>query len=257
LVSVAHAATGREAFRVVEHELVIPELDRRLDGVVVAQLSDIHLGAATPDGRIERAIATVNALHPDLVVLTGDYVTWTRDPIKRLSARIAGLEPPTYAVLGNHDHWVDGTAVRKALEADGYAVLQNASEKIELRGAPLWIVGVDDAQTGHQDVAKAFAGVPEDAAKIVLAHQPRSADALPENGHLVCFSGHTHGGQIVLPGITERIARRVGQPYLRGAYRVRGNWLFVSSGLGYGRGGAALRVRVPPEIALITLRAAN
>jgi predicted MPP superfamily phosphohydrolase len=253
--SVAQAASGGEAFDVTQRELVVPGLDPRHDGLKVVQISDVHLGASTPDRRVERAVRTINALQPDLVFLTGDYVTFSRRTLPRVAPRLAGIEAPTFAVLGNHDHWVDAAAVRRALEADGYPVLQNQSVPFPVRGAPVWIVGVDDAQTGHQDVARAFAGVPATGTRLVLAHQPTSADALPENGNLVCFSGHTHGGQINLPGLTESIARRLGQPYLRGAYRVRGNWLYVNSGLGYGKGGAAVRLRVPPEISVITLRA--
>ncbi|MBI5546301.1 MAG: metallophosphoesterase, partial [Deltaproteobacteria bacterium] len=136
-----------------------------------------------------------------------------------------------------------------------YRVLRNRAQKVDVRGAPAWIVGVDDAQVGQEDVALAFADVPSAGTRLVLAHQPRSADRLPQDAGVVCFSGHTHGGQIVLPGITERIARGVGQPYLRGLYEVRGNWLLVSSGLGYGRGGPAVRLRNPPEVVLVTLRA--
>ena len=255
MASAAQAATGREQFRVVEQELVVPGLDPRHDGLRVAQISDVHLGASTPDARVERAVRTVNALNPDLVFLTGDYVTFSRHPLKRLSRQLAGLTAPTFAVLGNHDHWIDGAAVRQALEADGYPVLQNAAATRYFRGAPVWIIGVDDAQTGHADVARAFSSVPGRGTRLVLAHQPRTADQLPENAGLVCFSGHTHGGQIDVPGITALVARGIGQRYLRGPYRVRGNWLFVNAGLGYGKGGAAFRLRVPPEIALITLRA--
>jgi predicted MPP superfamily phosphohydrolase len=252
---VARAATGRERFEVVERELVVPGLDARHDGLVVAQMSDVHLGASTPDRRVTRAIREINARHPDLVVLTGDYVTFSHTPLQKLSDRLAGLAPPTFAILGNHDHWVDAQAVRRALEEDGYRVLQNEAVSIDVRGAPVWIVGVDDAQVGKEDLARSFEGVPATGTRIVLAHQPTTADRLPANAGLVCFSGHTHGGQIVIPGLTSRIAKSVGQPYLRGLYKVRDNWLYVSAGIGYGRGGPALRVRNPPEIALITLRA--
>jgi len=255
-VGAARAVASRaEDFDVVDRELVVPGLDPRHDGLKVAQISDVHLGASTPDARVERAVRTINALNPDLVFLTGDYVTFSRHPLKRLSRQLSGITAPTYAVLGNHDHWIDGPAVRQAPEADGYPVLQNAAVARSFHGAPLWIVGVDDAQTGHADVARAFRDVPAHGTKLVLAHQPRSADQLPANASLVCFAGHTHGGQIDVPGITSLVARSIGQPYLRGAYRVRGNWLFVNAGLGYGKGGAALRLRVPPEIAIITLRA--
>lgn len=253
-VWVGRAIAARQDFQVVEEELVVAGLDPRLDGMVVAQVSDVHLGLSTPQGRIERAVETINALRPDLVVLTGDYVTFSKRPLTRVGPALAGLKPPTFAVLGNHDHRVAPERVRTELESDGYRVLQNESARLSLRGAELTIVGVDDEQVGRADVARAFAGATT-GARIVLAHQPRTADQLPRDAGLVCFSGHTHGGQLVVPRLTEAIAHKVGQPYLKGTYKVRGNWLVVSAGLGYGRGGPAVRLRNPPEISLVTLRA--
>lgn len=252
---VARAAAAREDFVVVERTVVVPGLDLRHDGLVVAQLTDLHLGLSTPTKRVRRAIAAINAAAPDLVVLTGDYATMSRRPVKRIGEAVAGLTAPTFAVLGNHDHWVAPEAVREQLEGQGYTVLQNASSVVTLRGAAATVIGVDDEQVGRADVAKAFTGIAAEGTRVVLAHQPKTADQLPEDSGLVCFSGHTHGGQIVLPRVTEAIARGVGQRYLKGLYRVRGNWLFVSGGIGYGSGGPALRLHNPPEIAFVTLRA--
>ncbi|HEY3449711.1 MAG TPA: metallophosphoesterase [Myxococcales bacterium] len=254
-VWVGRAVAARQDFQVVEQELVVAGLDPRHDGLVVAQVSDVHLGLSTPQRRVERAVETLNALRPDVVVLTGDYVSFSKKPVARVGPALAGLKAPTFAVLGNHDHWVDAERVRAELVGDGYAVLQNESRSLQVKGAPLTLVGIDDEQVGRADVARAFAGVGKTGSRLVLAHQPKTADQLPRDAGLVCFSGHTHGGQIVVPKVTEAIAHQVGQHYLKGVYRVRGNWLVVSAGLGYGRGGPAVRLRVPPEISLVTLRA--
>jgi uncharacterized protein len=253
--SVARAQNARDRFEVREVELRVPGMDPAHDGLKVVQLSDIHIGFATPDSRVRAAIQQINAIEPDLVVLTGDYVTWSKKPAERVGRVLAGIEPPVVAILGNHDHWVDAARVRSDLEADGYPVLQNESLALTINGAPVWVVGIDDATTGHEDIAAACAGVPERGTRIVLAHMPTTADRLPENAHLVVLSGHTHGGQLRVPGLTDKVASAVGQPYLRGLYRVRGNDLYVNPGLGFGRGGPAVRFNNPPEVTAITLRA--
>ena len=252
--SIGRAQVGRDRFDIRQVELPIAGVDPAHDGLRIIQLSDFHIGFATPDSRIVAAVRAVNALKPDLVVLTGDYVTWSKRPTKRVGRLLAGIAPPVIAILGNHDHWVDASRVRADLEADGYTVLQNESRPISINGAPVWVIGIDDAYTGHEDLQTAFAGVPKRGTRIALAHMPTTADRLPENANLVVLSGHTHGGQLRVPGLTDKIASAVGQPYVRGLYWVRGNALYVNPGLGFGRGGPALRIRNPPEVTVITLR---
>ena len=187
--------------------------------------------------------------------MTGDYVTMSKKPIGRISL-LQGILSPVYAVLGNHDHWVAAGKVRDGLEKLGYTVLQNRAVRLELKGAPLWVVGVDDGTTRHDDVAAAFQGVPDLGTRLVLTHTPTTAEKLPEGQGLACFAGHTHGGQLQIPKVTPALARLVGQPYLHGLYTVRGNTLHVTSGLGYGPGGPAVRYKMPPELAVLTLRVA-
>ena len=253
---VTRAQSARDRFEVREVTLSVPGLDPRHDGLVVAQLSDFHIGFATPDSRILAAVREVNARGPDLVALTGDYVTWSKKPTARVGRLLAGLEPPVVAVLGNHDYWVDAPTVKADLEAQGYTVLVNEAHAVSVNGAPIWVIGIDDAYTGHEDVAAAFCGVPDSGTRLVLAHMPTTADRLPRDAGLVVLSGHTHGGQLRVPGITDRIAEKIGQPYVRGLYVVRGNQLYVNPGIGFGRGGPAVRLKNPPELTLITLRRA-
>ncbi len=248
-------AARRTDFRVIESEVRVPGLAAEHDGLVVAHLSDFHVGLSTPDQRIRRAVELVNSRSPDLILLTGDYVTFSKRPLKRLGQVMRGLEAPTFAVLGNHDHWVDPAGVRAALESAGYHVLRNESVSLEVDGAPVFVAGVDDSKVGAADVHRALADLPRTGTRLVAAHQPTDADQLPPDEGLVCFSGHTHGGQLDVPGLTGRLARALGHRYLRGMHRVRGNWLLVSAGLGYGKGGPALRLRVPPEVGFVTLRA--
>lgn len=246
----------RSSFDTTTLELRLP-IDPAHDGVRVAQLSDVHVGLATPRERVRAAVEAINAAAVDLVVLTGDYVTNSGRPVPRVAEQLAGLRAPTFAVLGNHDHWVDAHGVTRQLEQAGYAVLRNAHTRVRVRGVPLTVVGVDDGRSGHDDVARAFRGVARVGTRLVLAHTPPTAERLPEAAGLLCLSGHTHGGQIAVPGLTERLMRRLGQPYVRGLYPVRGNTLYVNRGLGYGVGGPAVRIGSRPEVSFFTLRASG
>lgn len=237
---------------------VVPLADLHPDheGATVAQITDLHIGIGTPRARIRAAVEAIREAKPDLVFLTGDYVTTARYPIKRIPQELEGLAGPAFAVLGNHDHWVDAPAVTAALQEVGCKVLANEALAVPVRGRPLWIVGIDDEVTNHDDVPRAFRDVPEDVPALVLAHSPKTADDLPESRSLACFSGHTHGGHFVVRGITGWIAQKFGMPYLRGHHRVRENHLYVNRGLGYGRGGLLPRLDADPEVAFFELRRA-
>ncbi len=246
----------RDHFALNEYELHVPGLNPAHEGLRVAQLSDIHVGQATSDVRIRRAVMAVNASSPDLVFLTGDYVTHSPKPLPRVREVLAGLNGPVYVVLGNHDHWVNAPYLREGFERLGYTVLQNEHRVVNVRGAPATVLGVDDGRTGRDDVKATFRGAPTSGTRLVLAHTPPTVEKLPEYGGLVQFSGHTHGGQFVVRGLTEAIFKRAGQPYIRGHYTVRGNQLYVNQGLGFGFGGPYLRRGTEPEVAFFTLRAA-
>jgi predicted MPP superfamily phosphohydrolase len=241
-------------FAVTETQLAISQIDPAHDGLRIAQISDIHVGAATSSARIASAIEVINRGRPDLVFLTGDYVTHSAVPIRRIPSLLGGLEAPVYCVLGNHDHWVSPAQVKEKLASCGYRVLQNEHAIAQVKGAPLAVVGIDDGLTGQDDVRAALHGAPSSGTRLVLAHTPPTADKLPADAGLIQFSGHTHGGQFVVPGVTRAIFKWAGQPYVRGLYRVRGNLLYVNRGLGFGAGGPLLRLGSHPEVAFFTLR---
>ncbi len=250
-------ASGRHDFEIVEHDIALSGLNPAHDGLRIAQISDLHVGASTPDGRIIAAIRAINELEPDLVFLTGDYVTFSRSPVPRVAWLLEGINAPTFAVLGNHDYWVAPDEIGRDIEKNGYALLRNQWTGLEVKGEKLCVIGVDDGRSKHDDVEKAFSGVPECGTRLVLAHTPPTARKFPKDAGLLCFSGHTHGGMIQIPGVTRGLADLVGQPYLRGLYQVQGNQLYVNAGLGYGKGGPAVRIGVPPELTVITLRQAD
>jgi len=253
VASVARAGVGPYGYEVTHLELR-PGIDPAHDGVRIAQLSDIHVGMNTPEERVLSAVRELNALSPDLVFLTGDFVTYSKRPLPDVSRLLAGIRAPTFAVLGNHDHIVNATAVGAAMASMGYALLRNQHTVQQVRGAPLVVLGVDDGCTGHADVSKTFAGAPKGGTRLVLTHNPVTARELPAKAGLVCFSGHTHGGQIVIPPITDAFMRAAGQPYVRGFYAVGGNQLFVNRGLGWGRKAPFLHEGSEPELSVMTLR---
>jgi uncharacterized protein len=247
------AAHGSERPRAERPSFIVPGLDPAHDGLKVAQLSDLHVGARTPPERIRAAIAEVNAFAPDLVVLTGDYVCREHSGIGAMREQLAGLTGPVVAVLGNHDHWVDGPGVARALASHGYAVLRNENTTLRLRGAPFTVIGIDDLFTNHARPREALAGARR-GSRLALAHGPRTADHLRALGEpLLCLSGHTHGGQINIPGFTSFLLRAVAhEPYDRGLFRLGPVQLYVNRGVG----NSALRIRVnaEPEVTLATLR---
>ncbi|MBI5069267.1 MAG: metallophosphoesterase [Deltaproteobacteria bacterium] len=239
--------------RVQEVEFRLPDLDPAHDGLRVAQLSDLHVGTRTPPERIAAAIALASSLQPDLVVLTGDYLSRGRETVALLPEQLRGLTAPTVAVLGNHDHWVDAAGTTRALSKLGYDVLRNQHTRLRLRGAPLSVVGVDDLLTGHADPERALAGVPR-GSRLVLAHGPRTADRLRGAGEpLLVLTGHTHGGQIAIPIVTRLLlSALVREPYLRGHFHLGPVQLYVNRGIG--NTAFRLRVNSDPEVTLATLR---
>lgn len=245
---------GTWEFELSRVDVALPGLDPAHEGLRIAQLSDLHVGPFTPDGRIIHAVRTLEREGVDLVVLTGDYVTRKGDPLERVQELLTGIRIPAFAVLGNHDHWTAPAYLRQGLERANITVLQNTHTVTRVRGAPLTVLGVDDARSGHADVEATFRGAPTSGSRLVLAHTPITADALPESQGLLCLSGHTHGGQVYIPGITERVYAAIDSPYVRGRYDLRGNVLYVNRGLGYGRGGPKYRVSADPELSVFTLR---
>ena len=239
--------------RLAEHDLVVPGLDPAHEGIKVAHLTDLHVGMLTPDRKILRAIAMAEAQRPDLVLLTGDYVCYSPKFVGRLAELTRGISAPCYAVLGNHDYWTDGEGVKRALERNGYGVLRNGHSEITLRHAPLSVVGIDDAVTHHADPERAFSGVRKQGSRIVLTHVPGVADRAATYGQSLILAGHTHGGHVVIPRLTARIAQRLGNRYLAGFYRIGESLLYVNCGIG--SSSIPIRAGAPSEVALFTLRA--
>ena len=229
----------------------------------IAVLGDFQVGAPWfKIKHLDRVVARVNAMQPDIVVLLGDYVidgvlfgrfVQPADIAKSLSHLRA--RHGVYSVLGNHDWWHDGEEIRRELESAGITVLENQSVPVELPGGRVWVAGLADESTRTPCVETTFAPIPEDEPVIALAHDPVTFFAIPERA-AVTFAGHTHGGQFRLPWI--------GTPYqfggtprrmMYGLVEEDGKHLYVTSGLG--TSAIPIRFNMPPEIAMVTLAAAG
>ena len=248
--------------RVTEHDVFIDGLDPRHEGVRIAQLSDIHVGNLTPASHIRAAITAANAARPDLIALTGDYVCWRRHEVALAAEQLGGLRAPrVIAVLGNHDYMVWSDGVQAALERHGYEVLRNAATVSDVRGAPLAVVGVDDPVTRNDDLDASFAGVPAGVTRVVLCHLADRGPALARRGADLVLSGHTHGGQIFVKGITDRLMKRFGMHYRRGLYDLaapaaaRRSTLYVTPGVGFSGVTRRAGEGTQAEVAVLTLRA--
>jgi predicted MPP superfamily phosphohydrolase len=220
-------------------------------------MTDIHVaGPDMPPSRLRRIVLQANGLKPDAVVITGDLVTDKRVATRIYSldeaiAPLASLETSlgVFAVLGNHDHWRDAAAARRALKNAGIRVLDNSA----VSAGPLAIGGLDDRLTGHEDMRKTLNAIGKlRGLPILLSHSPDPFPKLPSHISLM-VAGHTHCGQIRLPLIGARsYASQYGERYACGVIREDRKVLVVSAGLGTSI--LPLRLGAVPDMWLITLR---
>ncbi|HGG57413.1 MAG TPA: phosphatase, partial [Nannocystis exedens] len=187
--------------------------------ICVAHLTDLHVGRVTPMHVQMAAVDLVNRQDPDIVVITGDFVCHSQEYLGALEEVIAAIRAPIFGVLGNHDHWSGAAEVRRALRRGGMEILDNAHTTITVGGERLQIVGVDDAYTGHADVAKATRGLRADLPVLGLSHIAEEAEQMWPKGVPLVLSGHTHAGQVTLARLNElALGRLVGHRYIHGLY---------------------------------------
>jgi predicted MPP superfamily phosphohydrolase len=232
------------------HRVAVPNLPPALRGLRIVQLSDLHRSKYTRDRHLRHAVARANAACPDLILLTGDFVTLDPADIEPCGHILAPLQAPLgrFAVLGNHDVRAGAPAVERMLTHLGIRVLTNESVLLE---NGLRLVGLEDDRYGTPDPQRAFRGVRDDEPTLVLSHNPVGAELVAQHACVV-FSGHTHGGQIRLPVFTDREVRRIGSKHYRaGWFTVGRARLYVNRGLG--QVGLPVRFLCRPEISLFTL----
>jgi uncharacterized protein len=266
-VALYSTAIARHWIEITHQEIRLVGLATTFDGLRIAQLSDVHMDEFTEPLFLRHVVERINQMHPDIVLLTGDYVSYG------ISSRhfaigaawqcanvLTGLAcKQVYAVLGNHDVFVDADEVTSALRDNGFTVLTNAWVPIERDGSRFWLAGVDDPVMGNpkpeQAIPSFIRDVPGEPV-ILMCHAPDYADDLLAHpaGKAVDFmlSGHTHGGQVRLPLLGAMQLPGMGKKYVEGLFQLGRMQLYVNRGIG--TVGVPFRFDCPPEITLFTLR---
>ena len=248
--------------RIIRKEIALRRWPSRLDGFTIALLSDFHYDPYFSIHPIGAAVRLVNELRPDLIALTGDFVSvpWFGDPRKGSS----GAEPCAHllrqmkvphgmwAVLGNHDVYSNPDHVTDTLQKAGIPVLSNQSVAVEKDGARFWLAGLDDVLGGGTDLAAALHQIPADEATVLMVHEPDYADHVARYPVDLQLSGHSHGGQIKLPLVRPLYLPELAKKYIWGLYKIRELTLYTNAGIGTVE--VPVRLNCLPEITLFTLR---
>lgn len=243
---------GRLAVRTLD--VAVEDLPAALEGLRIAHLSDFHAGPFLGPESLADVVAATNALTPDLVCLTGDFITHRADEGVALAPAFAAIRAPlgAFAVFGNHDYRERREGeIERALAAAGVRTLRNSGAAVERGGARVVISGIEDVEEGKVvDLDAALARRRAGDLLVLLAHHPDTVLRVGGRGIGLVLSGHTHGGQVVLAGRSVfGFARR--SRYLRGLHRVDGTMLHVSAGIGVLV--LPFRVGAPAEVALLRL----
>lgn len=249
-----------EEIRTVEMEIPLSRLGKQWDGLRIAQLSDFHYVGPHDGELIQKAVQATNKLAPDLVLLTGDFVTFYQGSAEASARKaypcaeiLSDLKAPlgVFAVLGNHDE-CGPKIVTRALEMHGIAVLRNFALFVERRGARLWLAGVDDVLYGDPRLEDALKTIPKDGFTILLAHEPDFAETARRYPVDLQLSGHSHGGQVRLPLIGAPYLPPMARRYPMGLRKLDSLTLYTNCGLGTTF--LPARFNDPPEVTSMVLR---
>ena len=255
-------AAGWEPFRPVleKVEVALPRLPPALDGLTIAHLSDLHVQPGFPAVRLRPIVDSVNALRPDLIALTGDYVndSYRQENGEHLRAgleQLAGLRAPlgVFASFGNHDFPPPpADPPRRFWEAAGIIPLLDETITLRRGGARLYVTGLRSALVRPTWPGLYLARVPAEGVRLLLWHEPDRAEEAAQAGADLMLSGHTHGGQVRLPFAGPLVLPPQGRRYPAGLYEIGGMPLYVTRGIGMLP--PLVRLNCPPEITLLTLR---
>lgn len=255
---------GRDAYAVNPYrpvleriELTLPPGHDGLAGLTIGFVADTHVGPFIRPDDVRRATALLAPHRPDLILLGGDYISDSprhAEPAAVVLGELAATAPlGGYAVLGNHDCGERGRDRRvvAALESVGVRVLRNEAAAVGVGRDQLWIAGVDEAIMATADPAATFAAIPEGAAALALWHEPDFAEQTAALGAFAQLSGHSHGGQVRLPGLGPLVLPFGGRRYVEGFNRAGGMPVYTARGVGVYL--PPLRLNCPPEVTLATL----
>ena len=249
--------------KVVRQEIVLRRWPARLDGFTVALLSDFHYDPYFSCHPLRSAIGMVNDLRPDLIALTGDFVSTplldsndhkaalAAEPCASLLSKL-NARHGLWAVMGNHDFFTDQDYVIGALQSQGIRVLSNQSVPIEANGTRFWLAGINDVLSRTADLRATLQAVPTSEATVLLAHEPDYADRVAPFPVDLQLSGHSHGGQIRISGLVNLYLPELGRKYILGLYKIGQLTLYTNAGLGTVN--LPVRLNCPPEITLLTVR---
>ncbi|TMG90916.1 MAG: metallophosphoesterase [Betaproteobacteria bacterium] len=246
---------ARRVAPVVNVSVPLAGLPKELEGFTIAQITDIHVGQTIKRNFVAAIVDRVNRLQADMIAITGDVADGSVPDLAQYTEPLAQLESRhgTYFVTGNHEYYSGANAWIRELERLGARVLMNEHVVLDHDGAALTVAGVTDYSAHHfdpshrSDPRAAAKGAPEHAPKVLLAHQPRSANSAEAAGYQLQLSGHTHGGQFWPWNFLVRLQ----QPFIAGLNRLGRMWVYTSRGTGYW--GPPMRFGIPSEITLIRL----
>lgn len=244
---------------VVSLELTLPRLSPAFDGYKLVQFSDIHIDSTSDtNDHLHKVVELVNQQSPDAIVITGDFVTHTSaagiadalvEPLRLLKANDAVV-----GILGNHDHWTDPAGVRLVMERSGIADVSNTLSTVQRGNAVLHLAGVDDYWERKDRLDDVLAQLPEDGAAVLLAHEPDYADISAATGRFdLQLSGHSHGGQVIVPLLGPIVVPPYSKKYPVGRYQVGDMIQYTNRGIGMIA--PTVRFNCRPEITVFTLRA--
>lgn len=265
-LSLYSAELERHSLTTVRRTIHITNLPDAFHGFTIAQLSDFHFRDFDEPYFIEHAVNEVNRLAPNMVALTGDFITAHRVPGAALQAAaedsyecasiLAGIKCPLrFCSLGNHDA-LNGPAVLRSLRAHGLTALYNQFVAVDYKGDRIWVAGIADAYFDVPNLKQALPRRKANEPLILLGHEPDFSETVAADQPVdLMLAGHTHGGQIRLPLLPAMFVPAMGIKYVSGLYNVRGNMqLYVNRGLGTMH--VPFRLNCPPELTLLTLQPA-
>ena len=248
-------------FSVEAVQLKLKRLPTSFSGLRIAQISDIHMGGWMDLERFQQVADLVLAEKPDVLLITGDFLLGhhfegdlLKQALDNLTSVLSSLAEsiPSFAVLGNHDYWVDAGIVRRMLASSGVTDLTNTVFTLTRGSDKLHLCGVDDVWEGIVRLNDVVAQLEDDNVAILLAHEPDYADISATTGKFdLQVSGHTHGGQVAVPWLGPIILPYLGQKYHTGLYKIGNMFQYTNRGVGMSR--LALRFNCLPEITLFTL----